>query len=121
MQPLSSMTLRQRCQTIAVQARRMRDAAQAGDWDTLADLGRHYAETIGALEHLPQAAPLDEEDRQACLLQLAEVMAMDQETDRLARQQLKSIHTQLGSTRQSRRLLGSYGQLQATASASAAE
>ncbi|MFT4190785.1 MAG: flagellar protein FliT [Comamonas sp.] len=112
MQPLSSMTLRQRYQTLAVHSRRMCDAARAGDWDALSNLGHDYAEAVATLEWLPQAEPEDEEDRLACQLELAAILALDQEIDRLAREQLQAIRTRLGSMRQSRRLLHSYGNFQ---------
>lgn len=112
MQLLSSTPLRQRYQVLAEHARRLHNAAQTGDWETVTQAGDAYVAAGAALQQLPQASPLDEQDRQACLQQLSEIMSLEHEAGRLIHAQMQDIRERMGHTRQSRQLLKSYGRLQ---------
>jgi hypothetical protein len=114
MQALPDMSLRQRYQTLALQSRRMCEAARRNDWERLTRMSRTYVQTITAIEQLPGIDPLDEHDRIACQLELASIIALNEETDRLARAELGAIRSKLGSLRQSSRLVRSYGRIQAS-------
>lgn len=114
MQDQLDMPLRQRYQTLTVHSRRMCEAARKGNWEELIRATRLYTQAINTLEQMPQAEPVDAQDRIACQLELANVLALNEETERLAKIELKDLRGSLSNLRTASRLNKSYGRMQAS-------
>ena len=114
MQDQPNMPLRQRYLTLAIHSRRMCEAARKGNWDELIKVTHLYTEALNTIEQMPPVEPLNAQDRIACQLELANVLALNEETDRLAKIELKDLRNSLTSLRTSSRLNSSYGRMLAS-------
>ncbi len=88
---------------------RMHEAAQAADWDTVAELQQGYLAQVDRLRQMDHEAPFSDAERMRRYQLLDRILTYDARIRDLAMPQLKKLGNMLTSSRRQFELSAAYG------------